>query len=177
MAARVIRKPGRTVKRLRKDSNKGHLIPLSSVAVALIAELARYRKPGVDLVFTTTSDTPISGFSKARNALDEIITAARAAKGLPPLEHWTPHDFRRTYSTGLLRLRLASRDAVDALTGHVLGVRAVYQRYGFEAELAEAAEGWAKHVVGLVDGWPVARRRLSMTAALDAWDAEHGEAA
>lgn len=191
IANRVILKPGRTVKRQRKDANLIHRIPISSAMLPILNELSEMPRLSREFVFSTTGITPISGFSNAKDELDALVIAARRAKGLPtmideeksakraanvnarralkglapievaPMCDFTPHDFRRTLSTGLLRLGFASRDAVDALTGHVVGVRAVYQRYGFERELADAAENWGAHVLGLTAGWHPPRRRVS----------------
>ena len=55
--------------------------------------------PHWPLVFTTTSSTSVSGFSKAKRHLDARITDARGQAGLPPLPAWTLHDLRRTMVT------------------------------------------------------------------------------
>jgi integrase len=97
-------------------------------------------------VFTTTGETPVSGFSRAKEAFD------RAMGNLPP---WTFHDLRRTVATGLQRLRtpLPTTEAVlNHRSGSRAGVVGVYQRHDYAEEKREALQTWGRFVLDLVEG-------------------------
>jgi integrase len=69
-----------------------HMIPLSPVAVDLLASLPRFK--GGEYVFSTVSgDRPISGFSKLKLRLDRQIAELNGGE---PIADWTWHDLRRT---------------------------------------------------------------------------------
>ena len=76
-------------------------------------------------VFSTTGRRPITGFSKAKTALDRAMLAqARAEAGdsvtvLP----WRLHDLRRTAATGMAELGVLPH-VVEAALNHVSGARA-----------------------------------------------------
>jgi hypothetical protein len=63
-------------------------------------------------VFTTTGETPVSGFGKAKARLDARIDVIRTLDGVDPMPRWTLHDLRRTMVTvmneklGVLRMLL-----------------------------------------------------------------------
>ncbi|MGV8838697.1 MAG: tyrosine-type recombinase/integrase [Bauldia sp.] len=173
---RRIVKPGKRTKRLPKHAHIDNIIPLSAAALAIIEKLPRREpeKGKPDFVFTTTGATSVSGWSRAKRQIDAIIAAKREAEGRAPIQPWRNHDLRRTLSSNMQKLGV-DPFIVDALNSHVGGIRAVYQRYGYRPELAAAIEKWGEFVSGLVAAQPVARRRLSKTAAaLEAWGQETG---
>jgi integrase len=102
------------------------------------------RPEGQDFVFTTTGKTHVSGFTKAKAALDN------AAK----VTDWRLHDFRRTGVSALAGLGIDSIVADKLLAhqaGKLSGVARVYQRHDFAAERASALEAWAAHVLRCAD--------------------------
>jgi integrase len=105
-----------------------------------------------EFVFST-GKTAVSGFSKAKKALDTAM-AEIAGK---PLQEFRLHDLRRSFASGLASLGVAL-PVVERLLNHVSGsfggVAGVYQRYEFGPEKAEALQRWAQHVEGLVEGRP-----------------------
>jgi integrase len=128
--------------RLRGERTKNgdpHTIPLSPPARAILDTLPRIY--GSAFVFTTTGDTPISGWSVAKRRLPELK------------EPWTIHDLRRTVATGLQKLG-ATLQTIEAVLGHTSGSRSgvvgVYQRHSFDAEKRAALDAWGKHVTSLV---------------------------
>jgi integrase len=143
----------------RTKNGKAHDIHLSALAVEVVKSVPR--KKGVDLLFSTTGDTPVSGWSKAKTAIDAKILQARieaAAKAgetpesVKPMEHWTFHDLRRTFATGLNNLRVLPHVA-DRILNHVSkkkgGVMAVYNRAEYWEERKAAMTLWADHVQAL----------------------------
>jgi integrase len=136
----------------RTKNGAPHTIPLSPEAAALIEALPRVAKS--DFVFTTTGETSVSGWSKAKAMLDCTVAEINRGNALPP---WRLHDLRRTMATGLQRLGV-SLQVVEAVLGHLSGSRAgvvgVYQRHAYDAEKKTALEAWARHVDGIVSGKP-----------------------
>ena len=132
----------------RTKNGQPHTIPLSILAAALIKKLPRLGKS--EYVFTTTGETPVSGWSKAKASLDEAVTNINRGKTLPG---WRLHDLRRTVATGMQRLGI-SLQVIEAVLGHLSGSRAgivgVYQRHKFDAEKKAAIGAWAEHVSRLV---------------------------
>ena len=128
---------------------------LSDATLAVLQDTPRIE--GCDLVLTTTGTTPVSGFSKAKTALDTAIVQARAERaaktgGKPEqLAEWWAHDLRRSGVSTLARLGFDSIVA-DKILAHQptrLGaVGRIYQRHDFAKERAEALDAWAAHVTG-----------------------------
>jgi integrase len=139
----------------RMKNGKPHDVYLSNATRAVLRDIQRVE--GCDLVLSTTGKTPVSGFSKAKTALDAAIVKARAeaAAGvngkLQPLPEWRTHDLRRSGVSILARLGFDSIVA-DKILAHqpakLLGVAGVYQRHDFARERAAALDAWAAHVTG-----------------------------
>jgi len=131
-------------------------VHLPDVVQAILREIPRV--DGCDLVFSTTGKTPVSGFSKAKAALDAAIVKVRADaaesvnRKADPLAEWRTHDLRRSGVSALARLGFDSI-VVDKILAHqpakLLGVAAVYQRHEFARERAAALDAWAAHVLGI----------------------------
>jgi len=124
----------------RSKNGKDHLVHLSAPALAVLAELPRDDQ--VDLVFTTTGTTPISGFSKAKEKIDRIS----GVRG------WRFHDIRRTVTTGLANLGHSPHVADKILnhrSGAISGVAAVYQKAEFKVERENALTDWGNYILGL----------------------------
>jgi integrase len=139
----------------RMKNGKPHDVHLSEPARGVLRGLPRIE--GQDLVFSTTGETAVSGFSKAKAALDAAIVRARAEKAAQKckpakLEPWRLHDVRRTGVTTLARLSFDSI-VVDKILAHqpakLKGVASVYQRHSFTRERAAALDAWAAHILGI----------------------------
>jgi integrase len=140
----------------RTKNGRPHDVHLSKSARDVLRAIARVE--GQDLVFSTTGKTPISGFSKAKTALDATIVRARAEKAAhysaKPAKHepWRLHDLRRTGVSTLARLGFDSI-VVDKILAHqparLRGVASVYQRHSFARERATALDAWAAHILGI----------------------------
>jgi integrase len=137
-----IRLPGE-----RSKTGEPRTIPLAPAAVELIGTLPRIG----DHVFTTNGTAAVSGWSKAKRALDAKTAEIHGR----PLAPWRIHDLRRTGATGLQRLGVALQ-VIESILGHVGGSRAgivgVYQRHRFAAEQRVALEAWSHEVERIVAG-------------------------
>lgn len=68
------------------------------------------------------------------------------------IDHFTPHDLRRSCSTRLAELGF--RDEVnDAILGHVKsGVVGIYNRYKYDREKRDAMESWERKLKSIISG-------------------------
>jgi integrase len=128
-----------TLKGARTKNGTMHILPLSPQAIAILSKMPRYL--GSDFVFTTTGNSPISGFGRLKRRLELFI-------GLHA-EDWRFHDLRRTAATNMAMLGVQPH-VIEAVLNHksgiVSGVAAVYNRYAYVDEKREALERWANHV-------------------------------
>ena len=141
-----------------------HWVHLSPEALAIIKELPRIAgKDGQDFIFTTTGDSPVSGFSRAKSRLDKAMLAimqndARDGDGDPDVVKLSPfviHDTRRTIARGCQRFG-TSPEVTERMLGHVSeverGLKGTYQVYKHEPERIAATNRWAKELNKVVTG-------------------------
>ncbi|WP_338057603.1 tyrosine-type recombinase/integrase [Sphingomonas beigongshangi] len=158
----------------RSKNGLPNLVPLSDQTLTIIGDLPVIKavrgegdkRPDPRLVFTTTGETPVSGFSKVKARLDDSMLdlmrkeAAEAGADEQAIkrlavEPWTLHDLRRTLATGCQRLGFPT-EVTEAVINHVSGSRAgivgVYQTYRYEKEKRAALDAWSRHVTKAVVG-------------------------
>lgn len=126
----------------RSKNGKAHVVPLSTYALELLAEVPRFLD--CDYVFTTTRRSPVSGFSKALRRLWQATGS----------DDWRYHDLRRTAASGLARARVEPHvieKILNHITGKISGVAAVYNRYEYADEAREALEAWGAVLVKLAE--------------------------
>jgi integrase len=139
-----------TLPRERTKNSKAHEVPLSPMAVDVLRSLPRSDR--VDLVFTTTGRTPISGFSQFKKRIDALSKV-----GLTDADEWVFHDFRRTVTTNLAKMGIPPQVADKVLNhvqGTIKGVAAVYNRHGYLDERRAALNAWANRLDQIINGMP-----------------------
>jgi integrase len=142
------------IPRERAKNDRGHEVQLSDAAVAVLRSLPRI---GDRLVFTTTGENHVSGFSRAKRRLDAAMLEAKGAElgdgKDDAIPNWTLHDLRRTAATGMARLNFPPH-VVDKILNHasgtIKGVAAVYNRFAYLEERRAALEAWGRYVDNLV---------------------------
>lgn len=161
------RKATWTIPGPRAKNGKAHLVPLSRQSLAALSECTPATS-GEGFILTTTGDTPIAGFSKAKHQIDALmldeLRALAEQRGDDPsqvaLAPWRLHDLRRTMATRMPALGV-TLEVVEKILNHTGGsfggVVAVYQRYAYDAEKREALQRWADYVEKLVSAAPPAR--------------------
>ncbi len=131
--------PAEATKQMRR-----HDVPLSAAAVEIFKTLPQFEGP---YVFSTTGgERPVSGFSKAKIALDEKIRRRVAP--------WRIHDLRRSAATWMAGAAVPPH-VLSALLNHspgtAQGVTAIYNRFRYLEERREALEAWSQHILSLAD--------------------------
>lgn len=138
----------------RTKNGLAHLVPVVPLAKSLI-DACPCLGPHV---FTTTGETAVSGFSRAKSNVDAAIVAAlRKAfeeRGDDPeqarMPDWTLHDLRRSMSTHMNERLGIAPHVVEAVINHISGARSgvagVYNRALYLDERRDALERWANWV-------------------------------
>lgn len=140
-----------------------HIVPLSHEALSLIRGLPRIGNPA-RFVFTTYGTSPVSGYSKAKKRLDQLMHELRGGEegggeNEKELQLWVFHDIRRTVASGMRR-NGQPLDVVEKVLNHVgssfSGIRGVYQKYDHMNEKRTALQVWVSFKYGRVvaDGPP-----------------------
>ncbi|MEM6474656.1 MAG: site-specific integrase [Pseudomonadota bacterium] len=136
----------------RAKNGEPNDIPLTALMVDELNVLTKSRKsakwPKCGFVFSTNGKSPVSGFSRAKQRLDKIL-----ARGGESMEHWSLHDLRRTFATGMQRLGVRF-EVTEAILNHKSGSRAgvagIYQRHHWGPEKRAALQAWSDHIECLV---------------------------
>ena len=111
-----------------EDREKGHAVELAlpEAALAIIRERPRFADN--PYVFAGRGGSHISGYSKAKAALDAKVKIA----------DWRLHDLRRT-ARSLMSRASVRPDIAERVLGHAIqGVGGVYDRHDYVAQKAEA---------------------------------------
>lgn len=115
-------------------------IPLSTTALDILSDIPRQG----EYVFTSSGKKPISGFSKAKKAIELKSD----------VDPWTIHDLRRTAATHMAELK-TPRIVVMAVLGHSDStVTATYDRHDYLEEKTHALQMWADKIERLTGGAP-----------------------
>ncbi|MGD9919449.1 MAG: tyrosine-type recombinase/integrase [Paenirhodobacter sp.] len=140
----------------RSKNGDEHVIPLSPEVLAILEGLPRIGR----FPFSTTGETPVSGFTRAKERLDKLMGEA-VNKDLPEgadpvaIAAFTIHDLRRTAATGMAGLRFPPH-VVEAVLNHRSGTRrgvaGVYNRFDYADEKRAALDAWSRRVAVLVEG-------------------------
>jgi integrase len=136
----------------RSKNGEPNMIPLSTLAVSVLDEVARGEIwPRHGKVFSTSSGASFTGYHKGKQTIDRLV----AQDAGEPVAPWRLHDLRRTLATGFQRLgvRFEVTEAVlNHMSGARAGVAAVYQRHDWKKEKAEALAQWNDHIAPFLAG-------------------------
>src|SRR5262249_47889378 len=111
--------------------------PLSRAALAVFASIPRIG----DFAFTTNGHRPIANVSRPKTTLDKDSGVS----------DWPLHDLRRT-ARSLMSRAGVNADIAQRCLGHVIpGVRGVYDRHAYHAEMLHAFEALAAQIERVLD--------------------------
>lgn len=159
----------RKVKEKSKNPPQPHRVYLTDMALGLIGNREGYKFPS-PVVKIDENRNPILkhiddnavAYAIRRNLKDykprrvikgEVISMVKVKEDRKMnIEHFTPHDLRRTCSTRLAELGF--KDEVnDAILGHTKkGVVGIYNRYKYDREKKIAMESWERKLKSITTG-------------------------
>ena len=167
-----------TVPAERAKNKKAHRVYLSALARSILTEAIEQAKAAREVpadqeyagfVFPTPSRkkeqamAPQALIVAVSRALESPVLDAKGkplydAKGKPAtvnrigLDHFTPHDLRRTAATFMARSGEMD-EVIDAVLNHTKqGVIKVYNQFKYDAQKQAALESWARVLVGITAG-------------------------
>jgi integrase len=132
-----------TLPRELTKADRAHEVPLSELAVEILAGMPRL---GDRLVFPANrhgSRNPVSGFSGMKRRLDTLCRVTG----------WRLHDLRRTAASGMARLGHPPH-VVTAILNHspgsTMGITAVYNRHRYADEKRAALDAWSREIERII---------------------------
>ena len=130
--ARTITFPAHVTK-----NNRQHTIPYGDLVAQVLAQIPTYG----ELLFPARGHIhkAFCGWSKCKAAFDKRV----------PIDPWTLHDLRRTYSTTQAQLHTPphiTERLLNHVTGSLTPIALVYNRYSFLPEMRVAAEKFEHYI-------------------------------
>ena len=120
-----------TIPKEKSKNGQAHLVHLSGEAWSILEEVKA--KQAGRFVFSTTGETPSTGYSRAKRRLDELMSDVPA---------WTWHDLRRTAATIMAQTLTVPPHVVDKILNHsprsATGVGHIYNRAQYLPERRDA---------------------------------------
>lgn len=118
--------------------NEARNVQLSTQAVEFLQQL---QGKNDTWIFPRNTGRPL-----LQRAISERMYWMRQRECLIDLEHWTPHDLRRSVRTGLARLG-CSFEVAEAVLGHTKqGMDAIYNLHSYEPQCREWLQRWCDHL-------------------------------
>jgi hypothetical protein len=68
------------------------------------------------------------------------------------IEHFKPHDLRRTAASFMTKLKAPRRHVEKVLNHSTRDIAAVYDRHDYLPEKREALETWVTHLTSIIEG-------------------------
>jgi integrase len=133
----------------RSKNGRAIRMPLAPLARQVVAEALAKRTVGGELVFSTTGETPVSGWSRAKSRIDKLIRDDRRRRGahteMPP---WRFHDLRRAFATAACDVLQIDPAVADRCLNHVGAsttstVSRIYARNELFEQRRDALKRWA----------------------------------
>jgi integrase len=157
-----------TLPRQRAKADRAHEIPLSDLAMSILDACPKLG----DFVFTTLGTRPISGWSKAKAALDRIalerlkeVALERGDDAPATFADWRLHDLRRTAATHIAKLGV-DRIVISKLLNHAEGgVTGLCDRHSRDPEKRMALDLWGQRLQVIVYGADGGGNVVSFSAA------------
>jgi integrase len=133
--------------RRKKANKKPHLVPLSPLALEILGKL-KALSGSTMFVLPARSDVKKSG-SFSERALSRAVRENEEHFGI---DHFTPHDLRRTAATFMAALGVPGIH-VEKVLNHSLGALVeTYDQHHYTEEKRSALEKWSTHLSAIIAG-------------------------
>jgi integrase len=155
----------------RTKNRKGHVLPLSDLALAVLEDARRHSGGHGYVLKGRCEGQPLktlgNAFGKGRghpkqDAQTRIVERAEEELGAP-MKRWVIHDLRRTVRTHLTKLGV-SRAVAEEVLNHTPGEMVeTYDVHDYQPEMRDALQRWADKLksLGFPDGQPARPRLVS----------------
>lgn len=121
-----------------------HRVPLSPLALTLLKRIRELSGDSELLFPSPRGNKPIRD--------DAVSKAVRRDETALGVDHFTPHDLRRTAASQMASAGI-SRLVISKILNHVdSGVTAVYDRHGYDKEKRQALNAWGRQLESIVSG-------------------------
>lgn len=145
-----------TIPAEKSKNGLAHRVPISPFALSIIKPLDHRRRYLFSCVRKRKKHIHV-------NVLSQAVRLNRAVFGI---EHFTPHDLRRTAASQMASMGFA-RLVISKILNHVeSGITAVYDRHGYDREKRTAMNAWAKRLEQILSG-----EKSESVLYLDEWTA------
>jgi integrase len=125
----------------RMKAGKTHRVFITPTALSIIERSPKRGQRG--LILTEPSGRPIVAFSRVKTAIDRTAAEIAAADGIKGVGPWVLHDLRRTARSFWSAIPGVSDTAKEMALAHAPGgVRGIYDRHHYSAELKALALAW-----------------------------------
>ena len=133
-----------TIPAAHVKNRQSHRVPLSPLALQLLQQAKEAAGKSALVLPSPRSDGPL-----VDSAVDRAV---RNNRDHLAVEHWTPHDLRRTAASHMAGQGI-SRLVVKKILNHAdRDITAVYDRHSYDAEKQVALFQWSEYLAGLVGG-------------------------
>lgn len=122
----------------RSKNGDFNIVPLSDMAIGILQGVDRIG----EYVFSNDGKRPIISFYRQKEQLNKLAG----------FDDFTLHDLRRTFRTGLSKLKVRFEVAEKLINHSIKGIASVYDIYDFADEKREAVEKWSQHVAAITGG-------------------------
>ena len=148
---RVWEIPVERIKSRKKRKNIGpHIVPLNDKALSLLEEIKTLSDGSPFLFPSKKTGLHITPASVTRT-LARVL--AVDYEGRLDLEHFTPHDLRRTATTGMTSIGVSEFIAGKVLNHAEVGVTGkVYNKYDYLQEKKDALAKWGRKLEAIITG-------------------------
>jgi integrase len=126
-----------TIPAERSKNGEAHSVPLSEAALEILNSIPKIKGT---YVLTHRGDNGIVDFSRTKRVIDAAAD----------IDHWTFHDLRRTFSTGMAKLHVpqeVTEKILNHVSGKLRGVAGIYNRHDYADEKRQALEAWGRYVL------------------------------
>jgi integrase len=131
----------------KRKKPEPHVVPLSPLAVELLRDLRTITGDGTYLLPARADKKNDAPYSER-----VLSRAVRENEDHFGIEHFTPHDLRRTAASFMTKIGIP-RLHVEKVLNHATGdIAEIYDRHDYLPEKKAALEKWAKHLNNIVEG-------------------------